>query len=143
MFDNNPSLGCIVDDVDPIGEPLRRDKQQGTLATELVVNDQQISGKEVRAAHEAWTNALVSISQTYKNEGPEAAEQLAGDVIDSAYAYQLGAVAFKPTWAYGDTTFRRTRNGAVSYFVGGNKKFDDPGFALGNKPDPETGERSP
>ena len=72
-----------------------------------------------------------------------AAEQLAGDVIDSAYAYQLGAVAFKPTWAYGDTTFRRTRNGAVSYFVGGNKKFDDPGFALGNKPDPETGERSP
>ena len=70
IFNNNPSLGCIVDDVDPIGEPLRRDEQQGTLAAELVVNDQQINGREVRAAHEAWTNALVSISQTYKNEGP-------------------------------------------------------------------------
>ena len=143
MIDNNPSLGCIVDDVDPIGEPLRRDKQQVTLATELVVNDQQISGKEVRAAHEAWTNALVSISQTYKNEGPEAAEQLAGDVIDSAYAYQLGAVAFKPTWAYGDTTFRTDREGAVSYFVNNNENFPDLGCAIGNKPDPVTGERSP
>ena len=70
MFNINPSLGCIVDDVDPISEPLRRDEQQGTLATELVVNDQLISRREFRAAHKAWTNALGSISQTYKNEGP-------------------------------------------------------------------------
>lgn len=123
-------------------DAIRRDKQQGTLATELVVNDQQISGREVRAAHEAWTNALVSISQTYKNEGPEAAEQLAGDVVDSAYAYQLGAVAFKTTWAYGDTTFRTDREGAVSYFVNNNENFPDLGFAIGNKPDPVTEERS-
>ena len=27
----------------------------------------------------------------------EAAKSLAGDVIDGAYGYQLGAVAFKPT----------------------------------------------
>ena len=33
MFNINHSLGCIVDDVDPIGELLRRDEQQVTLAT--------------------------------------------------------------------------------------------------------------
>ena len=64
-------------------------------------------------------------------------------MIDSAYAYQYGAVAFKPTWAFGDTTFRTTRDGAISYFVGGNDDFGDPGFAIGNKPDAETGQRSP
>ena len=42
---------------------------------------------------------FVDVSQTYKNDGFDAAEALAGDVIDGAYAYELGAVAFKPTWA--------------------------------------------
>ena len=52
-------------------------------------------------------------------------------------------MAFKPTWAYGDTTFRTNREGAVSYFVNNNVNFPDLGFALGNKPDPVTQERSP
>ena len=64
---------------------------------EVVVNDNLIRRKEVLAAHKAWTNALVSISQTYKKDGFQAAKSLAGDVIDGAYGYQLGAVAFKPT----------------------------------------------
>jgi len=52
-------------------------------------------------------------------------------VIDGAYAYGLGPVAFKPTLASGDTTFRTTRAGALAYFVGGDARFPgDTGFAL-------------
>jgi hypothetical protein len=103
----------------------------------------RIKRKEVKAAQKAWTSALVNISQTYKDEGFDAAKALTGDVIDGAYDYQAGPVAFKPTWAFGDTTFRTKRRGAVSYFIGGDKRFDDLGFAIGNKPDSETGKRSP
>jgi len=130
------------DQVDPLGDEKYRSNKESRLQTEVVVNDNLISKKEVRAATNARTDALVSISQTYKEQGFDAAEDLASDVIDAAYAYELGAVAFKPTWAYGDTTFRTTRDGAISYFVGGNENFCDPGFAIGNKPDPVTGQRS-
>jgi len=132
-----------VDFVDTLTGPDLRTGSELSLDTETVVNDNIISRKEVRQAFRAWTRALVDISQTYKNDGFDAAEALAGDVIDGAYAYELGAVAFKPTWASGETTFRTSRDGAISYFVGGNDDFDDLGFAIGNKPDPVTGERSP
>ena len=60
-----------------------------------------------------------------------AAARLAGQVLDAAYGYNLGPVAFKPTLASGDTTFRTTREGALAYFVGGNSRFaGDTGFAL-------------
>ena len=143
MLDAESSSSLIVDQADPLEEDQSQTKKSSSLDTNVVVNDNLISAKEVRAAHKAWTDALVSISQTHKEEGFEAAKDLAGDVVDGAYAYQRGAVAFKPTWASGDTTFRRGRRGAVSYFVGGDKKFGDLGFAIGNKPDPVTGERSP
>ena len=52
-------------------------------------------------------------------------------MIDGAYGYQYGPVAFKPTWAKGETTFRKTRAGVISYFVGDNAAFDDLGFAIG------------
>ena len=143
MFDANSCEGFLVEQADPLEGARFRSSENSSLETKLVVNDNLITGKEVRAAHKAWTDALVSISQTYKDEGFDAAKSLAGDVIDGAYGYQLGAVAFKPTWTSGDTTFRTTRDGAVSYFVGGDKNFDDLGFAIGNKPDPVTGERSP
>ena len=125
MFDPESSSGFIIDQVDPLEEARFRSSKASSLETKFVVNDNLISGKEVRDAHKAWTDALVSISQTHKKQGLEAAKDLAGDVIDGAYAYQLGAVAFKPTWTSGDTTFRTTREGAVSYFVGNNDNFDD------------------
>lgn len=142
MLDTNYDAGFIVDQVDPLDAAQFRSNKNTGLDTKIVVNDNIISAKEVRAAHKGWTDALVSISQTNKKDGFKAAKSLAGDVIDAAYGYQLGAVAFKPTWANGDTTFRTTRDGAVSYFVGGDKNFDDLGYAIGNKPDPVTGERS-
>ncbi len=142
MFDAEQCSELIVEQCDPLVKAKYRSSSDSSLETKFVINNDLISKKEIRTAHKAWTDALVSISQTYKNQGFDAAEDLAGDVIDAAYAYQLGAVAFKPTWAFGDTTFRTTRDGAISYFVGGNDDYGDQGFAIGNKPDPITGQRS-
>ncbi len=90
-----------------------------------------ITVAEVEAAQRAWGEALVSISQEYKANGQAAATRLAGQVLDAAYGYNLGPVAFKPTLAHGDTTFRTTRESALAYFVGGNPSFaEDTGFAL-------------
>lgn len=100
------------------------------LAGAVVVNG-AVSEAEVLAAQEGWCNALVSISAIYEAEGQEAAKALAGDVIDAAYGYQLGAVLFKPTLTVAPQTFRTTREGALAYFVGGDPAFaNDTGFAL-------------
>ena len=97
---------------------------------EVVVN-QAIGEAEVLAAQNDWCNALVSISSTYAKSGQPAAKALAEQVIDAAYGYQMGAVLFKPTLTVNPQTFRTTRAGALSYFVGGDPNFPkDSGFAL-------------
>lgn len=99
-------------------------------AKEIVVN-QSISPEEVLAAQEGWCKALVDISATHEKSGQAAAKTLAEKVIDAAYGYQMGAVLFKPTLTVNPQTFRTTRAGALSYFVGGDSSFpDDAGFAL-------------
>lgn len=100
------------------------------VAAASVVN-QGISEAEVVAAQKAWCNALVNISQTHARSGQASAKALAEQVIDSAYAYQMGAVLFKPTLTTAPQTFRTTRAGALAYFVGGDAQFPkDTGFAL-------------
>lgn len=90
-----------------------------------------ITVAEVEAAQRAWGAALVAISTEHETNGHAASTRLAGEVLDAAYGYSLGPVAFKPTLASGDTTFRTTREGALAYFVGGNARFaGDTGFAL-------------
>lgn len=90
-----------------------------------------ITEADVKAAQEAWGNALVSISRTYNEQGFEAARDLAGAVLDGAYGYQMGPVLFKPTLTVAPQTFRTTREGALAYFVGGDANFpNDSGFAL-------------
>ncbi|MDB9535381.1 hypothetical protein PN451_05880 [Dolichospermum planctonicum CS-1226] len=90
-----------------------------------------ITDSEVLDAQKAWGEALVNISTTYDQEGMAAARTLAKKVIDELYAYQSGLVLFKPTLTTGDQTFRTTRKGALSYFVGGDSSFpQDTGFAL-------------
>jgi hypothetical protein len=90
-----------------------------------------ITVAEVEAAQRGWGNALVAIATEYDRNGQPAASRLAGQIIDSAYGYNLGPVAFKPTLANGEQTFRDTRAGALSYFVGGDPNFPgDSGFAL-------------
>ncbi len=100
-----------------------------SLKTPLV--NRAITESEVLAAEKAWGDALVAISTTYDTKGIEAARALAEKVIDTAYAYQFGPVLFKPTLAVAPQTFRTTRAGALSYFVGGDPAFPmDKGFAL-------------
>lgn len=100
-------------------------------AKEAVVVNQSITEKEVIAAQGAWCNALVNIGATHEKDGQAAAKALAEKVIDSAYAYQMGAVLFKPTLTVNPQTFRLTRAGALAYFVGGDPSFPkDSGFAL-------------
>ena len=90
-----------------------------------------VSEAEVLAAQQAWVDALVKISSDYESGGIDKAKQTAEAVIDSAYGYNLGPVLFKPTLASGPKTFRTTREGAVSYFVGGSDAYpEDQGFAL-------------
>lgn len=88
-----------------------------------------ITKAEVNAAQQAWCDALVAIGKTHEQGGD--AKALATQVITAAYDYDKGTVFFKPTLAYGKNTFRPTKAGALSYFVGGNPEFpEDKGFAL-------------
>ena len=97
-----------------------------------------ITNEEMVAQQEAWCSAgLLGISKTYHEKGFKNAKKLASQIIDAWYGHNLlpdkeVPVAFNPTWTYDKTTFRTTKRGALSYFVGGDKKFPiDPGFALG------------
>jgi hypothetical protein len=99
--------------------------------TYAATNQQPITLAEVQAAQRAWGDALVAISTEYERNGREAAARLAGQVIDTAYGYNLGTVLFKPTLTTAPQTFRYTREGALAYFVGGSRDFpEDTGFAL-------------
>ena len=98
---------------------------------QAVVVNQAITEAEVLAAQKGWCQALVDISATGAKQGQPAAKALAEKVIDAAYAYQMGAVLFKPTLTVNPQTFRTTRAGALAYFVGGDPAFPkDTGFAL-------------
>lgn len=100
------------------------------LSQSLAAQTQTITAQDVKAAQDAWGQALINISTVYKKEGLAAATKTAQQVLDGAYGYDLGPVLFKPTLASGETTFRTTEDGALSYFVGGNSTYGDKGFAL-------------
>ena len=101
------------------------------VSAKTPVYDANISEAEVLAAQNAWCEALVAINKAGEEQGHAAAKKLAGEVIDAAYGYNLGPVLFKPTLAAAPQTFRTTREGAISYFVGGDSNFPgDSGFAL-------------
>ena len=103
----------------------------GLARPTVKVMNLNITQAEVIAAQNGWCDALLSISSTYANSGIGAATKKAEAVIDKAYAYQYGPVAFKPTLASGKQTFRATREGALAYFVGNNPAYpSDKGFAL-------------
>ncbi len=88
-----------------------------------------ITEAEVNAAQQAWCDGLISLGKVYADGGDYRAA--AGKLIDDLYDYREGKVFFKPTLASGKNTFRPTREGALSYFIGGDKNFpEDSGFAL-------------
>lgn len=101
------------------------------IAMSPAMADDSITEAEIVTAQEGWCNALIEISATNAKSGQAAAKALAESVIDSAYAYQMGPVLFKPTLTINPQTFRTTRDGALSYFVGGDPAYpNDSGFAL-------------
>ena len=102
---------------------------QPTPAVQIL--DNNISLAKVLKAQEGWCTALLQISADYAKGGITKAKATATKVVDQAYGYQYGPVAFKPTLASGAQTFRTDREGALAYFVGHNPKFpQDKGFAI-------------
>ena len=90
-----------------------------------------ITVAEVEAAQRGWGDALVAISTAYDRDGRAAATRLAEQALDTAYAYNMGPVLFKPTLTTAPQTFRLDRTGALAYFVGSNPQYaGDTGFAL-------------
>ena len=97
----------------------------------VLIRDNNIDIPEVLKAQKGWCTALLQISADYAKGGIAKAKATASKVIDQAYGYQYGPVAFKPTLASGANSFRTDREGALSYFVGHNPRFtEDTGFAL-------------
>ena len=91
----------------------------------------QITEQELADARTAWGDALIAISKAFEDGGIEAAREVANSALDAAYGYNLGPVLFKPTMASGEQTFRPTRDGALSYFVGHTEEYPlDGGFGL-------------
>ena len=104
---------------------------QAMAQTTTRVYNANITEAEVLAAQKAWGNALIQISDEYTKSGFEKARATAATIIDAAYGYNMGPVLFKPTLTSSPQTFRTTREGALSYFVGGDSKYPkDTGFAL-------------
>ena len=90
-----------------------------------------ICEEDVLQAQEAWCAGLIAISEMHKAQGPEKAKETASKFIDAAYGFDHGDVLFKPTLALAPQTFRTTKEGTLSYFVGQNPNFPtDKGFGL-------------
>ncbi|BCO08398.1 phosphoribosyl-AMP cyclohydrolase [Desulfolithobacter dissulfuricans] len=93
-----------------------------------MVKNMTITTDEIQLAQEKWGAGIVAIGKIFTDGGDyiEAAE----NHLDTLYAFEDGPVLFKPTKA-GVEQFRLTKEGALSYFVGGNDKYqEDNGFAL-------------
>ena len=91
----------------------------------------EITETELATARIDWGDALIAISIAFDTEGIEAATEIANRALDAVYNYEFGPVLFKPTMASGEHTFRTTREGALSYFVGHDPDFpQDHGFGL-------------
>ena len=90
-----------------------------------------ITESELAAARSAWGFGLLAISKAYEADGIDGARAVASRVLDEIYGYDLGPVLFKPTMASGEQTFRPTKRGALSYFVGHDPEYPlDGGFGL-------------
>ena len=71
----------------------------------------------VNAVPRAWCDGLVLIGAFHAEGGD--VRTVASELVDELYDYAEGTVFFKPTLGLGKNTFRSTKQGAISYFVGG------------------------
>ena len=78
-----------------------------------------------------WSNGLISISATYEEKGLEQATSIASEMLDRLYGFEFGPILFKPTLSGGEQTFRTTKQGTLSYFVGHDPCYpSDLGFGI-------------
>lgn len=97
----------------------------------LLRMDTNISEAQVIKAQQDWCAGLLAIGEAYRTGGFNKAKATANQVLDQAYGYSYGAVAFKPTLTVAPQTFRATKAGALAYFVGGDPNYpNDKGFAI-------------
>lgn len=91
----------------------------------------KISELEISQARQSWGEGLIKISSTFDNEGIDKAKVIANIELDRLYGFEFGPILFKPTLSGGSQTFRTDKEGALSYFIGQNSKYQsDSGFAL-------------
>ena len=87
--------------------------------------------EQLMQARLAWGNGMIAISKAYEESGITEAKIIANDFLDDVYGFELGPVLFKPTLSGGAQTFRPTRDGALSYFVGHDPTYpSDSGFGI-------------
>ncbi|MCG8306512.1 MAG: phosphoribosyl-AMP cyclohydrolase [Cytophagales bacterium] len=87
-----------------------------------------ITTKEVENAQNAWGEGVVKIGGLKDQRGQ--CESYSKEFIDKHYDFQNKEVLFKPTKT-SVRQFRPTKEGALSYFIGGNAEYpEDKGFAL-------------
>ena len=78
-----------------------------------------------------WGNGLISISSAFESGGIEEATVSANEMLDQLYGFEFGPILFKPTLSGGAQTFRSTKQGALSYFVGHDPHYpSDTGFGI-------------
>lgn len=88
-----------------------------------------ITNEQVVEAQNNWGAGVVKIG-SLKGDRPEC-EKYASDFLDELYAFELGAVSFKPTKCEHEQ-FRPTKPEALSYFIAGDDRAcrEDKGFAI-------------
>ena len=90
-----------------------------------------INENELADARVAWGNSMIAISKAYEKSGIDDATIVANEMLDQLYGFEFGPVLFKPTLSGGSQTFRSSKEGALSYFIGNNPKYPlDSGFGI-------------
>ena len=87
--------------------------------------------QDILKALNDWGESLIAISRAYEDKGLDSARAIAEQTLDRLYGFELGPVLFKPTLSGGPHTFRLTKIGALSYFVGSDPEYpNDSGFGI-------------
>ena len=87
--------------------------------------------QEIMKALNNWGESLIAISRAYEDDGLASARAIAEQTLDRLYGFELGPVLFKPTLSGGPQTFRLTKIGALSYFIGNDPEYpNDNGFGI-------------
>jgi len=92
-------------------------------------SEKQFTKEMVESTLQLWCDNVVLVGKTYAEKGD--VKKLATQILSDNYDYDKGKVLFKPTLAFASQTFRSTKEGALAYFIGGDKSYpDDKGFKL-------------